>query len=49
MDADIYVLANDKQSSTTLAFLDTYLPDRKYAHTTYEAWNEKQGFILKQK
>jgi hypothetical protein len=46
MDADIYVLANNKHNSTALAFLDEYLPDRKYSNPIYEVWNEGQNFVF---
>lgn len=46
MDADIYVLANNKSSATALAFLDAYLPDRKPFNSIYEAWNEEQDFVF---
>lgn len=35
-------MANDKHSSTALAFLNEYLPNRSYANSVYEVWDEQQ-------
>lgn len=40
MDADIYVLANNRNKDMVLTFLDKYLPQRKYGNGKLEYWND---------
>lgn len=42
MDADIYVLAKNRNSDKVIQFLDKYLPERRYRNERLEFWDDSE-------